>query len=111
MMAFDAANTLTSIVFIKGIKALRKLMLSLRRTKHMRMGGAVESDEVYVTACLKGRNNSRRIKRIGRKPRRRGSRRRGSWREDKPQSSSSLREVVEKTTSPQKMLSPKHPSR
>jgi hypothetical protein len=39
-------------------KALKKLMLSLRKTQHMRMGGAVESDEVYVTAGLKSRNNS-----------------------------------------------------
>jgi hypothetical protein len=46
-------------------------MLILRRAKHMRMGGAVESDEVYVTAGLNGRNNSERIRRIGRKPRRR----------------------------------------
>jgi transposase-like protein len=65
-------------------KALKKLMLSLRKTQHMRMGGAVESDEVYVTAGLKGRNNSERIRRIGRKPRRRGLKRRGSWGEDKP---------------------------
>jgi len=67
-------------------KALKKLMLSLRKTQHMRMGGAVESDEVYVTAGLKGRNNSERIRRIGRKPRRRGLRRRGrgAWGEDKP---------------------------
>jgi len=50
----------------------------------MRMGGVVEFDEVYVTAGLKGRNNSERIRRIGGKPRRRGLRRRGSWGEDKP---------------------------
>ena len=50
----------------------------------MKMCGAVESDEVYVTAGLKGRNNSGRIMGIGRKARRRGLRRRGSWREDKP---------------------------
>jgi hypothetical protein len=59
-------------------------MLSLRKTQHMRMSGAVEFDEVYVTAGLKGRNNSERIRRIGRKPRCRGLRRRGSWGEDKP---------------------------
>jgi len=37
----------------------------------MEICGAVESDEVYVTAGLKNRNNSERIRRIGRKPRRR----------------------------------------
>jgi transposase-like protein len=67
-------------------KALKKLMLILRRDKHMGMRGAVESDEVYVTAGLKGRNNSERIRRIGGKPRRRGLKRRGrgAWGEDKP---------------------------
>jgi transposase-like protein len=50
------------------------------------MSGAVESDEVYVTAGLKGRNNSQSIKRLGRKPRRRWLRRRGRgrWSQDKP---------------------------
>jgi hypothetical protein len=46
-------------------------MLILSRAKHMEICGAVESDEVYVTSGLKGRNNSERIRRIGRKPRRR----------------------------------------
>ncbi|MBS7279706.1 MAG: transposase, partial [Candidatus Freyarchaeota archaeon] len=38
------------------------------------------------TAGLKGRNNSQRIKRFGREPRRRGLKRRGrgTWNEDKP---------------------------
>jgi len=46
----------------------------------------VEVDEVYVTAGLKGRNNSRRIKRLGRRLRRRGLRRRGrgTWDQNKP---------------------------
>ena len=50
------------------------------------MRGCVESDEIYVTAGLKGRNNSQRIKRIGRRPGRRGLKRRGrgTWRVDKP---------------------------
>jgi transposase-like protein len=52
-------------------KALKKLMLSLRKTQPTKMSGVVEVDEVYVTAGLKGRNNSQRIKRLGRKPRRR----------------------------------------
>jgi hypothetical protein len=34
-------------------------MLSLRKeTQPVKMDGAVESDEVYVTAGLKGRNNN-----------------------------------------------------
>jgi len=68
-------------------KALKRLMLSLRGEKQpVKMGGAVECDEVYVTAGLKGRNNSLRIKRLGRKSRRRGLRRRGrgAWNQDKP---------------------------
>jgi transposase len=67
-------------------RALKRLMLSLRGPQPVRMDGAVESDEVYVTAGLKGRNNSHRIKRLGRRPRRRGLRRRGrgTWSEDKP---------------------------
>lgn len=67
-------------------KALKKLMLSLRAIQPKGMDGVVESDEVYVTAGLKGRNNSHRIKRLGRKPRRRGLRRRGrgTWSQDKP---------------------------
>jgi transposase len=67
-------------------KALKKLMLNLRKTQPTKMSGVVEADEVYVTAGLKGRNNSQRIKRLGRKPRRRGLKRRGrgTWSEDKP---------------------------
>ena len=60
----------------------------------MEMRGDVESDEAYVTAGLKGRNNSGRIMGIGRKHRRRGLRRRGE-RISQP-SSSSLRGVAEK---------------
>ena len=41
------------------------------------MGGVVECDEVYVTAGLKGRNNGGRIEGLGRRPRRRGLKRRG----------------------------------
>jgi transposase-like protein len=45
----------------------------------------VEIDEVYQTAGLKGRNNSILIKLLGRRPRRRGLKRRGrgTYREDK----------------------------
>mgnify|MGYP000063348936 CR=1 FL=1 len=78
-------------------KALKKLMLSLRRVKHVKMGGVIESDEVYVTAGLKGGNSSQRI---GRKPGRRGLRRCGE-RISQP-SSSSLRGVVEKIIFPQR---------
>jgi len=35
-----------------------------RRVQPVRMSGAVECDEVYVTAGLKGRNNSHRIKKL-----------------------------------------------
>jgi transposase-like protein len=47
--------------------------------------GEVEIDEVYQTAGLKGRNNSILIKLLGRKPRRRGLKRRdrGTYRGDK----------------------------
>ena len=67
-------------------KALKKLMLRLRVPQPMGMEGPVESDEVYVTAGFKGRNNSLRIKRLGRGPRRRGLKRRGrgTWSQDKP---------------------------
>jgi len=68
-------------------RAVKGLMLSLKEeTQPVKMDGAVESDEVYVTAGLKGRNNSRRIKGLGRRPRRRGLRRRGrgTWDQDKP---------------------------
>ncbi len=46
---------------------MKRLMLSLRRGEQpVKMGGAVEFDEIYLTAGLKGRNNSHRIKRLGR---------------------------------------------
>lgn len=68
-------------------RALKRLMLHVgKEAQPVKMDGAVESDEIYVTAGLKGRNNRDRIRRLGRKPRRRGLRRRGrgTWREDKP---------------------------
>jgi len=71
-------------------RALKRLMLSLRGEKQpVKMGGAVECDEVYVTAGLKGGNNGARIRRLGRMPRRRGLRRRGrgAWNNDKPPTS------------------------
>jgi transposase-like protein len=51
-------------------RALRKLILRIGEgLQPVKMGGAVECDELYVTAGLKGRNNSQRIKRFGREPR------------------------------------------
>jgi len=65
-------------------RALRKLMLRLKDGR-VEFRGAVEVDELYVNG-LKGRNNSIRIKHLGREPRRRAFRRRGrgSWIYDKP---------------------------
>ena len=51
-------------------RALRKLMLKLKDGR-VEFRGAVEVDELYVNACLKGRNNSIRIKHLSREPRRR----------------------------------------
>ena len=68
-------------------RAVKRLMLNLRmEAQPAKMDVAVESDEIYVTTGLKGRNNSERIKRLGRKPRRRGLKRRGrgAWNQDKP---------------------------
>jgi len=68
-------------------KALKKLMLKLRdRACRVEFKKAVEVDELYVNAGLKGRCNSVRIKRLGRKPRRREFRKRGRglWIYDKP---------------------------
>jgi transposase-like protein len=68
-------------------RALRRLTLRIGgELQPVRMSGAVECDELYVTAGLKGRNNSQRIKRSGREPRCRGLKRRGrgTWDEDKP---------------------------
>jgi len=42
--------------------------------------GEIEIDESYITAGLKGRNNSEKIKELGRKPRKRGLKRRGRGR-------------------------------
>ena len=58
-------------------RALKRLMHKLRRVQPVRMSGTVECDEFYVTAGLKGRNNSHSIKKLGRRPRRRGLKRRG----------------------------------
>jgi hypothetical protein len=87
-------------------KALKKIMLSLRWAKHMEMSGAIESDEVYVTAGLKGRNNCQRIRRIGRKPRRRSLRRCGG--RISQLFSSLLRGVAEKK---RRVFSPSHHKR
>ncbi|KPV64495.1 MAG: hypothetical protein AOA65_0954 [Candidatus Bathyarchaeota archaeon BA1] len=44
-------------------KALKRLMLSLRKeAQPVKMDGAAESEEIYVTSGLKGRNNRHRIK-------------------------------------------------
>ena len=58
-------------------RALKRLMHKLRRVQPVRMSGTVECDEFYVTAGLKSRNNSHSIKKLGRRPRRRGLKRRG----------------------------------
>ena len=73
--------------------------------------GAVEVDELYVNAGLKGGSNSVRIKRLGREPRRRAFRRRGrgSWRYDKP--AASLVEVGVRIMFHQVALRLKQPSR
>jgi len=66
-------------------KALKKLMLKLR-TRGVELKGAIEVDELYINAGLKGKNNSIRIKHLDRKPRHRAFRKRGrgSWEYDKP---------------------------
>ena len=59
-------------------RALRRVMLTLRsKAKPVRMSRIVKSDEIYVTAGLKSRNNGTRIRLLGRSPRRHGIRRRG----------------------------------
>lgn len=73
--------------YMTTFKALKKLVLCIGvELQPVKMSGAVECDELYITAGLKGRNNSQRIKRLGRKPRCRGLKRRGrgTWDEDKP---------------------------
>jgi len=47
-------------------RALKKLILHIGgEMQPVKMSGDVECDELYVTAGLKGRNNSMRIKRVG----------------------------------------------
>jgi hypothetical protein len=92
-------------------KALKKIMLSLRKAKNMEMSRVVESDEMYVAAGLKGRNNSEKTKKIVESL---GGEVLGGVGVEhgegiSQQSSSSLREVVEKTTSHQEMLNPRQP--
>jgi len=48
-------------------KALKKLMLNLRKTQPIKINEVVESDEIYATAGLEGRNNGQRIKKLSRK--------------------------------------------
>jgi len=70
--------------YIPVFTALKVVMLRLRRgAKPVRMSGVVESDEICITSGLKGRSNSARMRRLGR---RRGLRRRGceAWKNDKP---------------------------
>ena len=91
-------------------RALRRLMLKLKDGR-VEFRGAVEVDELYVNAGLKGRNNSVRIKHLGREPRRRAFRRRGrgSWSYDKP--AVSLVEEGVKTMFHQVTLRLRQPSR
>jgi hypothetical protein len=51
---------------------LKRLMLRIEKAKPVNMDGVFESDEIYVTAVLKGRSNSLRIKRFGSGLKRRG---------------------------------------
>jgi transposase-like protein len=85
--------THTSIRFISRLldtsymtvfRASKRLLHSLDKPI-AELQGEVEIDEVYQTAGLKGRNNSILIKLLGRRPRRRGLKRRGrvTYREDK----------------------------
>jgi len=86
-------NSILSISWFLGrsymtiFRALKKLILHIgEEMQPVKMSGDVECDELYVTAGLKGRNNSTCIKRLGREPRCRGLKRRGrgTWGEDKP---------------------------
>jgi transposase-like protein len=60
-------------------------MLKLK-ARNVELKGAIEVDELYINAGLKGRNNSIRIKHLDRKPRHRAFRKRGRglWSYDKP---------------------------
>jgi hypothetical protein len=75
----------------------------------MKICETIESDEVYVTAGLKDKNKSRRIRRIDRKPRKKDLKRRRLWRNGRPQSSYLLGGTVGKTIFHQGMLSLKQP--
>ena len=49
----------------------KKILHRCGRSRH-KLSGVVEVDELYQNSGLKGRNNSMLIKKLGRKPRRRG---------------------------------------
>jgi transposase-like protein len=68
-------------------RSFRRIMCSVRRyvRRYWRVSGAVEVDEAYVDAGLKGRGNRGRIMLLGRGPRCRGlraGRGRGGWDKD-----------------------------
>ncbi|MFH7859571.1 MAG: transposase [Candidatus Aenigmatarchaeota archaeon] len=59
-------------------KALKKLMLKLRnKIELIKFKGTIEIDELYINAGLKGRNNSIRIKHLGRVAKKRAFRKHG----------------------------------
>jgi len=62
-------------VFLISKKIMMKIQSSLPIPKGIE--GEIEIDESYVTCGLKGRNNRHKIKQLGRKPRKRGLKRRG----------------------------------
>lgn len=93
ILFFILHNSILSISWLLGrsymtaFRTVKRLILSLKKgSKPVKMDRAGRSDEIYVTAGLKGGNNSHRIKRLGRRPRRRGLKRcgRGTWSQDKP---------------------------
>ena len=75
-----------SILFCTSFKSIfincKKVMIKISSSLPLPKGieGEIEIDESYITAGLKGRNNSEKIKELGRRPRKRGLKRRGRGR-------------------------------
>lgn len=73
-IARETGRNLKSVIraleLFRGASALLEALLP-------QLEGSVEMDEAYQKAGLKGRANSQRVKEAGRKPRKRGLRRRG----------------------------------
>lgn len=82
-IARETGRNLKSVIraleLFRGASALLEALLP-------QLEGSVEMDEAYQKAGLKGRANSQRVKEAGRKPRKRGLRRRGrgTYQEDEP---------------------------